>query len=125
MTSNAPQESDCSTHLASLNCRIFKQFSSLIWQKKSVSRANLAFFASLNICKIILNVCFAHYLQINMCTLAMLTHKLGPSLGFFGLPNFVLLWCFIAGWMPLYLKLLCPIWIVSSEAPLKTEVFIL
>ena len=61
-----------------------KQFASLIWQKKSLSRANFAYFASLNICKIILNVRSAHYLQINLCTLAMLAHKLGPSLDFFG-----------------------------------------
>ena len=45
----------------------------------------------------------SHYLQINLCTLAMLAHKLGPSLGFFGRPNFVLLRCFTAGCMPLYL----------------------
>ena len=61
-----------------------KQFASLIWQKESLYRANFATFASLNICKIILNVRSAHYLQINLCTLAMLAHKLGPSLGFFG-----------------------------------------
>ena len=67
-----------------------KQFASLIWQKKSLYRANFATFASLNICKIILNVRSAHYLQINLFTLATLAYKLGPSLGFFGLPNFVL-----------------------------------
>ena len=72
-----------------------KQFASLIWQKESLYRANFATFASLNICKIILNVRSAHYLQINLCTLAMLAHKLGPSLGFFGcltLFYFGLLW---------------------------------
>ena len=67
-----------------------KQFALLIWQKKSLYRANFATFASLNICKIILNVRSAHYLQINLFTLATLAYKLGPSLGFFGLPNFVL-----------------------------------
>ena len=96
LPSNAPRESDYSTYFASLNCRIFcKKFASLIWQKKSLSRANFAYFASLNICKIILNVRSAHYLQINLCTLAMLAHKLGPSLGFFGcltLFYFGLLW---------------------------------
>ena len=61
-----------------------KQFASLIWQKESLYRANFTTFASLNICKIISNVRSAHYLQINLCTLAMLVHKLGPSLGFFG-----------------------------------------
>ena len=50
---------------------------------------------SLNICKIIWNVRSPHYLQIYLCTLAMLAHKLGPSLGFFGgltLFYFGLLW---------------------------------
>ena len=72
-----------------------KQFALLIWQKESLYRANFAIFASLNICKIILNVRSAHYLQINLCTLAMLAHKLGPSLSFFGcltLFYFGLLW---------------------------------
>ena len=64
--------------LLSFGKKFCKQFASLIWQNKSLSRANFAFFASLNICKIILNVCSAHYLQI------MLAHKLGPSLVFLG-----------------------------------------
>ena len=70
--------------LRSFGKNFCKQFASLIWQKESLYRANFATFASLNICKIILNVRSAHYLQINLCTLAMLAHKLGPSLGFFG-----------------------------------------
>ena len=81
--------------LRSFGKNFCKQFASLIWQKESLYRANFATFASLNICKIILNVCSAHYLQINLCTLAMLAHKLGPSLGFFGcltLFYFGLLW---------------------------------
>ena len=81
--------------LRSFGKNFCKQFASLIWQKESLYRANFATFASLNICKIILNVRSAHYLQINLCTLAMLTHKLGPSLGFFGcrtLFYFGLLW---------------------------------
>ena len=76
--------------LRSFGKKFCKQFASLIWQKKSLYRANFATFASLNICKIILNVRSAHYLQINLFTLATLAYKLGPSLGFFGLPNFVL-----------------------------------
>ena len=76
--------------LRSFGKKICKQFASLIWQKKSLYRANFATFASLNICKIILNVRSAHYLQINLFTLATLAYKLGPSLVFFGLPNFVL-----------------------------------
>ena len=81
--------------LRSFGKNFCKQFASLIWQKESLYRANFATFASLNICKIILNVRSAHYLQINLCTLAMLAHKLGPSLGFFGcltLFYFGLLW---------------------------------
>ena len=81
--------------LRSFGKKFCKQFASLIWQKESLYRANFATFASLNICKIILNVRSAHYLQINLCTLAMLAHKLGPSLGFFGcltLFYFGLLW---------------------------------
>ena len=70
--------------LRSFGKNFCKQFALLIWQKESLYRANFATFASLNICKIILNVRSAHYLQINLCTLAMLAHKLGPSLGFFG-----------------------------------------
>ena len=81
--------------LRSFGKNFCKQFASLIWQKESLYRANFATFASLNICKIILNVRSAHYLLINLCTLAMLAHKLGPSLGFFGcltLFYFGLLW---------------------------------
>ena len=84
-----------SNSLRSFGKNFCKQFASLIWQKESLYRANFATFASLNICKIILNVRSAHYLQINLCTLAMLAHKLGPSLGFFGcltLFYFGLLW---------------------------------
>ena len=73
--------------LRSFGKNFCKQFASLIWQKESLYRANFATFASLNICKIILNVRSAHYLQINLCTLAMLAHKLGPSLGFYGCPT--------------------------------------
>ena len=76
--------------LCSFGKKFCKQFASLIWQKKSLYRANFATFASLNICKIILNVRSAHYLQIDLFTLATLAYKLGPSLVFFGLPNFVL-----------------------------------
>ena len=81
--------------LRSFGKNFCKQFASLIWQKESLYRANFATFALLNICKIILNVRSAHYLQINLCMLAMLAHKLGPSLGFFGcrtLFYFGLLW---------------------------------
>ena len=67
------------------NC---KQFASLIWQKKSLYRADFATFASFKIFKIILNVCSAHYLQMNLFTLTMLAYKLGPSLAFFSMPNF-------------------------------------
>ena len=52
--------------LHSFGKKFCKQFASLIWQKKSLSRANFAYFASLNICKIILNVCSLHYLQMNL-----------------------------------------------------------
>ena len=44
-----------------------------------------------------------HQGNLLLSTLAMLAQKLGPSLRFFGLPNFILLRAFIAGWMPLYL----------------------
>ena len=61
--------------------------------KEVTFRAYFATFASLKVCKIILNVRIAHhYLQINLGTIAMLACKLGPCLFlFFDLANFIFL----------------------------------
>ena len=47
-----------------------------------------------------------YFLNFVTCMLALHVNKLGPYLGFFGLSNSVFLWCFIAGWFCLYLKLM-------------------
>ena len=129
--SNLPQNPQ-KTKLADLKCKmqilyifryaqlqnILEKFASLIWQKilQEIRFAHLAKGVTLQgqFC----NFRFAQHLQNYFkCLLrSLFTNKfvyardacaqIRPLPWFFRLPNFVLLWAFMAGWMPLYL-LLC------------------